>query len=159
MIGYGIACLIVCCLSAFDRRAMPFALTVLLGWLVGYVAGWGNNPEAILKAWMTISLVSSLVLFSLYRLDQQRRWMIVAAIAVAMLGIDVIYSWLRLNGIPAEIAHSKALDAGLTAQLFLIGYRGACNAGVLFWRGVRRYLPRRRMAAVPTASRKKEAAE
>jgi hypothetical protein len=166
VIGYGIACLIVCLLSAFDRRAMPFAITILSGWLVGYMTTWGEDGGAILKAWMTISTVSALVLYGFSRLDHeahrsspQRRWFVVTAIAVAMLCLDVIFAAYRARGVDIAPQHSKALDVGLIAQLVLIGQRGAINAGAVFWRRLPRHLFRRRVAAVPAASRKKEAAE
>lgn len=159
MIGYGIACVIVCLLSAFDRRAMPFGLTILCGWLVGFMSSWADSQDAMLRAWVLISLVSSLILFSLYRLDQQKRWLMVAAIAGAMLMLDVVYLELRRRGIPAEVQYSKALDAGLTAQLLLIGYRGAWNAISLFRNRMRRHLHRGRVAAEPSAAREKAAAE
>lgn len=120
---------------------------------------WANNTEAMLRAWVMISLVSSLILFSFYRLDQQRRWLMVAAIAGAMLMLDVLYLELRRRGIPAEVQYSKALDAGLTAQLLLIGYRGAWNAVSLFRNRMRDYIRRRRVAAEPSAAREKASAE
>lgn len=138
---------------------MPFGLTILCGWLVGFMAGWADDQEAMLRAWMTISLVSSLILFSLYRLDPQRRWKAVAALAVAMLALDVLYSWLRWQGVPVGGQYSKALDAGLIAQLVLIGYRGAWNALVLLWSRVPVFIRGRRVAVKPSHARKKEAAE
>lgn len=123
------------------------------------MSAWANDTDAMLRAWVMVSLVSSLILFSFYRLDQQRRWLIVSAIAGAMLMLDVIYLELRRRGIPAEVQYSKALDAGLTAQLLLIGYRGAWNAFSLLRDWVRDHIRRRRVAAEPAPAREKVPAE
>jgi hypothetical protein len=145
---------------------MPFALTIFCGWLVGYMTTWGDDGGAILKAWMTISTVSALVLYGFSVLDHdkhrhapQRRWFVVTALAVAMLCLDVIFAAYRARGVDIAPQHSKALDAGLVAQLALIGHRGAINVGTVFWRRLPRHLFRRHVAAIPTASREKEAAE
>lgn len=139
MIGYGIACLAVLALSFFDRRAMPYAFVILLGWVAGFM-GW--------QYWPLVSLVSASTLFWLHIYRPIPVSPAVAALAALMLIADVIYLWFRWQRIPIEVEYATALNIGLTCQLVLVGHVGAINGGDLLgsWlsgrlrgvRGVRR---------------------
>lgn len=120
MIGYGIACVLVCALSLFDKRAIPYAIVIFLGWIAGF-AGW--------QYWPLVSLVSASALFWLHIYRPIPVSPAVAALAALMLCADVIYLWFRWQRIPIEVEYGTALNIGLTCQLVLIGHVGAINAG------------------------------
>lgn len=135
MIGYGIACLVVCALSFSDRRAMPFAFIILAGWLFGAVSG--AISEDAWRLWPAISAVSATALYAFHLRDPDRRWALVSAVAGAMLLLDVLYLGFRWQRVPIEVEYSRALDFGLSVQLLIIGYQGAINGWVGFWDRVR----------------------
>lgn len=122
MIEYGAACLLVCILTYFDRRAAPFAFTILSGWLLGFL-----GP----LAWPWISAASVVTLFWLASHDDQWRWKVVTGLAAFMLLLDVIYFWFRWQGLHIEVEYAQALDWCLKAQLVLIGFMGLWNGIVL----------------------------
>lgn len=153
---YGLACLLVCVLSLADRRAFPFALTILSGWLVGYAA-LQLSPTDYWRLWPLLSAASAVVLTWLWRRDPDWRWKAVAALAGVMLLLDVAYLGFRWQRVPIEVEYARALDICLLVQLLLTGFRGAINGWVGLWGGVRG-----RLAGWPVvghASHRKEAAE
>lgn len=125
IVGFGIALLVVCALSLFDRRAMPYAFTLLLGWLAGLSLGW--------QSWPLISLMSATTLFWLHINRTTRYSALVASLASAMLLADVVYLWFRWQRAPVEVEYAYALDLGLICQLGLVGYGGGINAWLRFW--------------------------
>lgn len=156
MIQYGLACLLVCVLSLADRRAFPFALTILSGWLVGYAA-LQLSPTDYWRLWPILSAASAIVLTWLWRRAPDWRWKAVASLAGVMLLLDVAYLGFRWQRVPIEVEYARALDICLSVQLLLIGFRGAINVGC----GLRDWL-RGCMAGGPLvghASHRKEAAE
>lgn len=122
MIEYGAACLLVCALTYFDRRAAPFALTILTGWVLGFL-----GP----LAWPWISAGSVLTMTWLSLRYPHWRWTAVTMIAAFMLLLDLIYFWFRWRGVHIEVEYASALDWCLKAQLLLIGFLGAWNGIVL----------------------------
>lgn len=126
MIFYGLACLSVVVLSLADRRALPFALTLLGGWLVGFCLGW-LLPDSAWKVWPAISAFSSIALFSLWKKHGVWWGGATAACAASMLLLDGFYLWSRGQGLQIEVEYSRALDAMLLVQLALVtigGHRG-----------------------------------
>ncbi len=128
MIEYGIALLVVCGLSFFDKRAMPYALTLLAGWLLGF------GPA---EAWPAISLGICLMTLIQCRKDGTSWGAAIHAIAVGMLLMDVVYWSMLVQGVYIGVEYAETLNAGLTAQLILVGYQGVKNGwiGLLDWRG------------------------
>lgn len=122
MIEYGVAILVVLALTALDRRATPFALVILAGWLAGFL-GW--------QFWAGISLVCGLTFFWLFLKDRDRRWATVTAIEGAALFVDVLYLWFRWRGIDVGVEYANALTFGLICKLALIGSGGLWNGVVL----------------------------
>ena len=135
MIEYGLACVLVCLLSFLDRRASPYALTILTGWTVAYVLGL-LIPETAWRSWSVISLFSASVLFWLHLRRPIPGSAAIASIAAVMLALDVAYLWFRWHGVRVEVEYSHALDAGLICQLLLIGAGGIANG----WVGVRAWV-------------------
>lgn len=156
MIHYGLACMFVCVLSLADRRAIPIALTVLVGWTTAYLFGLAV-PEWAWRTWAPISAVSAILLTWFWHRDPDWRWKAVASLAGVMLFLDVAYLGFRWQRVPIEVEYSRALDFCLSAQLLLIGFRGAINAGIGFWRGLCGRMARGSMAGDPAY--RKEAAE
>lgn len=135
MIEYGLACLFVCALSFFDRRASPYAFTILIGWSVAYWLGL-VTPETAWRSWSLISLLSASALFWLHLRRPIPGSAAIASIAAVMLALDVAYLWFRWHGVRVEVEYSQALDAGLICQLLLIGAGGIANG----WVGVRTWV-------------------
>ncbi len=132
---FGLACLIVCGLSYFDRQARPYALTLLAGWLLGFFP-W--------QFWPLVSLLSATTLFWLHLNRTTRYSAMVASLACLMLLADVIYLWFRWQKIPVEVEYAHALDLGLICQLGLVGYGGGISVALLLRDWCRRglYSPR-----------------
>lgn len=139
MIEYGVACLVVLALSLLDKRATPFALTILGGWLSGFL-GW--------QFWAVISLVCGLTFFWLFLNDRQWKWGLVAAIEGASLALDILYLWFRWRGIPIEVEYANALTFGLVLKLALVGSGGLLNGWILLRSWSPSNLRRRRRVAV-----------
>lgn len=126
MLEYGAACLIVCALSYFDRRAAPYAFTIATGWALGFL-GW--------QFWPLISTGLACVTFWLH-IKRTTEWSAaVSSLAAMMLLADVVYLWLRWHNVRVEVEYGHALDVGLICQLLLIGHKGALNGmvRVLSW--------------------------
>ena len=156
MIHYGLACLFVCVLSLADRRAIPFALTIFAGWIVGYIGGL-VTPDAW-RMWPLISAVSGIILTQFYILDRNWRWKAVASLAGAMLLLDLLYLGFRWQRIPIEVEYSRALDIALVVQLLLVGYRGGINVGIGLLSWLRRGMGRGSLVG-HTAHRKAQGSE
>lgn len=122
MIEYGAACLLVCVLTYFDRRAAPYAFTIMAGWILGFI-----GP----LAWPWISTGSVLTMAWLNQRNPHWRWRIVTLIAAFMLALDLIYFWFRWRGVHIEVEYAMTLDWCLKAQLVLIGFMGLWNGIVL----------------------------
>lgn len=126
MILYGLACLLVVALSLADRRALPFALVILGGWLAGFGSG-GLSPDDSWRVWPAISAASSIALFALWKKHGVWWGGATAACAASMLFLDGFYLWSRGQGLQIEVEYSRALDAMLLVQLALVtigGHRG-----------------------------------
>jgi hypothetical protein len=141
MIHYGLACMFVCVLSLADRRAIPIALTVLVGWTTAYLFGLAV-PEWAWRTWAPISAVSAILLTWFWHRDPDWRWKAVASLAGVMLLLDVAYLGFRWQRVPIEVEYSRALDFCLSLQLLLIGFRGVTNGWNSFWRRLFRGLGR-----------------
>lgn len=134
MIEYGVALLVVCVLSLMDRRAMPYALTLSGGWLLGF-----GPPEA----WPAISLLLCSVTLLLYLRDRTWWGLAIHTLAVLMLLADVLYWSLLVQGTYIGIEYAYSLNVGLALQLVLVGHRGAINGwtGLLDWSRQRVFRP------------------
>lgn len=140
MIEYGIACTAVVVIALmFERRAVPFALTILAGWCAGFLA-----PQW----WPWISVASGLALFWFMKRDFHWRWAAVTALAGTMLLLDLIYLWFRWKGFHIEVEYANALTRGLEAQLLLTGIGGVGNAVLLLLSWGRRNVRDRRYLAI-----------
>lgn len=154
MIQYGLACLLVCVLSLADRRALPFAVVILSGWMIGYVTGF--HPDGW-RLWPLISATSAVALTYFWHRDPDWRWKAIAALAGTMLFLDVLYLGLRWQRVPVELQYSRALDFCLLAQLALVGYRGGINVGNSLWSRMRGRLDRGPLAGHATRKAETEA--
>jgi hypothetical protein len=133
VIGYGIALLAVCLLSILDRRSLPFALILLVGWLAGF-AGF--------RYWTVISILSGLSL-ALARCSPL--WArIIASCVPVMLLCDVVYFWALYRGVYIGVEYARGLDLLLSVQLLACSYPGARRGGRLLVVWLNR-IDRRRM--------------
>lgn len=121
MIAYGLACLLVCVLSLADRRALPWALVISAGWVAGF-----SGPSY----WPLISLCVCIATLFLFLNNPTKTGSAVHALAVVMLALDVWYYANLYAGRYVGVEYAQALNAGLIAQLVLIGMRGGINVGV-----------------------------
>jgi hypothetical protein len=134
MIEYGIALFVVCLLSFADKGAMPYALTLSAGWLLGF------GPAEV---WPVISLMLCAVTLFLYRRDGTWWGLAIHSLAVAMLLADVVYWTALVQGTYIGVEYAYALNAGLALQLILVGHRGVKSGwtGLLDWSRQRVFRP------------------
>lgn len=124
MIEYGIALLVVCALSVLDKKAMPYALTLSVGWLAGFAGA---------AFWPAISFGICSATLLLYRREPTWWGQAVHLLAVAMLLADVLYWACVVQGAYIGVEYAYALNVGLALQLLLVGHQGAING----WIGLR----------------------
>src|SRR6476660_3451196 len=125
MIGYGIACLVVVALSAFDRRAMPFALILTAGWLLGFLPAW---------TWPFISIASGTALISMMDHRSPTWAYVIVSCVPIMLLCDAAYFGLLTNNVYVGEQYAGALNALFAVQLIACGWPGgrrACRSLVL----------------------------
>jgi len=129
-----VALLVVCVLSLMDKQALPYALTLSSGWLLGF------GP---VEAWPAISLGICTVTLYLCRRDKTWWGAAIHSLAVGMLLMDVLYWSMLVQGKYIGVEYATALNAGLAVQLILVGHRGVKRGwtGLLDWSRQRVFRP------------------
>lgn len=123
MIGFGIALAVVCALSLFDRRALPYALLLSAGWLLGF------GPA---EAWPFVSILSGLGFVWLLRKGGPPWAWIAACCVPPMLLCDAIYFWMLSQGVYLGPEYATTLNTLFAVQLLAIGWPGALRGGRSF---------------------------
>lgn len=117
MIEYGIACVLVCLLSALDRRAMPYAL-LLAGWW-----GLGFLPPETAPA-ITIIMACLIILYAEQR--KAREWWDWAIVGLLpfMAMADAWYQAGLAFGVYRPVEYAYALNIMFSVQLACVAFPG-----------------------------------
>jgi len=148
VIEYGLALLALCALCLMDRRALPFALILLSGWLLGFLP---------VEFWPLISIASgtAMILFLNHR-SPFLHWLIVCCVP-PMLYCDAVYFWMLSRGVYFGVEYANTLNAFLWVQMMACGFTGGKRL-VGFVGRLGRYLRNRSRFVVGVAGAKEQTA-
>lgn len=116
MIEYGVACALVCALSAFDLRAMPYALLLSVWWVLGFLP-----PET--APVVTIIMSCLIVLYAEKREREWWDWVIIGCLPFMALA-DAIYQAKLAIGVYSPVEYAYALNILFSIQLACVAYPG-----------------------------------
>lgn len=117
MIEYGIACVFVCVLSAFDRRAMPYALLLTLWWILGFLP-----PET--APVITIIMACLIMIYAEQR--KAREWWdwVIVGLLPFMAMADAWYQAGLAFGVYRPVEYAYALNIMFSVQLACVAFPG-----------------------------------
>lgn len=116
MIEYGIACALVCAVSALDVRAMPYALLLSVWWVLGFLP-----PET--APVITIIMSCLIVLYAEKREREWWDWVIIGCLPFMALA-DAIYQAKLAIGVYSPVEYAYSLNILFSIQLACVAYPG-----------------------------------
>lgn len=128
---WGFACLSVLCLTAWDREALPWALSIAVAVWLNLLLFFSVGQEAYNYGPLLSLALTGATTWLFFR-DPTQWKAAVCGVAAAMLLADL---WLFLSdalGVYVGQTYDTLMVLGLGAQLMLMGHRGALNAGLAF---------------------------